>query len=867
MIWKVYKENTLKGVLNRIKNNHSGVTFTSITSGGDAFSVNEDDSSSNGPYTGYTATLNGYINSVFTEGIDINYVWSDHDRCALKEDGKTLLDKTSHLSYGAGGDGEYGTNDDGNYYVYTLSMADLCSYDRYSAGFNYTLTSNNRVANGFTETVPLAIQQFKDDVAKLHKDRPLFIVSHQPLFNNRKDNAWAEDWCNAINEVAASMDVAFFYGHNHKYDSGSDYYYAKGSTMAVATRKLANGNDWNYDYQVGSGWEYNNTLASVNKVINFTHMCAGYMSPATSSTTTRQGTALAVTITADSINYVTYNSSGKYTGSYAANYTVKRDHAVVTPVVPDATYEDNSGLGISVTAPGITGVNASKVTKAKPEGYAAYITYDINPVGYTSGDTATVVVPVDSSFDPTKPVQVIDGEKVIVLTNIVDGKVTFTTNHFSEYSIAQLSLETSGGNWVTITEPEIKTVYKLVDSLTAGKKYVIVSTNMAGSGKATIRNNNNIGSTDVTVKTDANGTYIEAPSTSAQWTYTSNGYFQNTRYLRGKDATLTTTNKTSDSYIIWSYTDNYGLIVQSGYTYRYMTSVTGTDNRGNTSNRVYIYEETEITVGESLYGMIDGNLSYTLDRGTSAEDALAAVMAGITGYKYLGQSAPEDGVLTGATAMDDSDLGWELEAAYGDSATPGEYSVTIKHNSSGKTLGVAVIKVPEVKITGYELIQFTGEVNRGVGGDAHTGAMIEITYEDGSTSKVPVTVAMLTDANGNAVSTETVNEEGIGNLTVTYNGEILTDEANSFTLIVLPKEGNNYPEFPNEGSVKVNKTAIYKDEDFRKFGVAQVELSVAGIAQEKGVDVIVMLDLSSSMDTLPKATPVTVPMQKLVLMK
>ena len=846
-----YKESTLKDVLNRIKNNHSGVTFTSITSGGDAFSVNEDNSTSNGPYTGFTATLNGYINSVFTDGIDINYVWSDHDRCALKEDGKTLLDKTSHLSYGAGGDGEYGTNDDGNYYVYTLSMADLCSYDRYSAGFNYTLTSNNRVANGFTETVPLAIQQFKDDVAKLHKDRPLFIVSHQPLFNNRKDNAWAEDWCNAINEVAESMDVDFFYGHNHKYDSGSDYYYAKGSTMAVATRKLSNGNDWNYDYQVGSGWQYNNTLASVNKVINFTHMCAGYLAPSSTgstSNTTREGTALAVTITADSINYVTYNSSGKYTGSYAADYTVKRDHAVVTPVVPDATYEDNSGLGISVTAPGITGVNASKVTKAKPEGYAAYITYDINPVGYTSGDTATVVVPVDSSFDPTKPVQVIDGEKVIVLTNIVDGKVTFTTNHFSEYSIAQLSLETSGGNWVTITEPEIKTVYKLVDSLTAGKKYVIVSTNMAGSGKATIRNNNNIGSTDVTVKTDANGTYIEAPSTSAQWTYTSNGYFQNTRYLRGKDATLTTTNKTSDSYIIWSYTDNYGLIVQSGYTYRYMTSVTGTDNRGNTSNRVYIYEETEITVGESLYGMIDGNLSYTLDRGTSAEDALAAVMAGITGYKYLGQSAPEDGVLTGATAMDDSDLGWELEAAYGDSATPGEYSVTIKHNSSGKTLGVAVIKVPEVKITGYELIQFTGEVNRGVGGDAHTGAMIEITYEDGSTSKVPVTVAMLTDANGNAVSTETVNEEGIGNLTVTYNGEILTDEANSFTLIVLPKEGNNYPEFPTEGSVKVNKTAIYKDEDFRKFGVAQVELSVAGIAQEKGVDVIVMLDLSSSMD-------------------
>jgi hypothetical protein len=130
-----YKESTLKGVLNSIKKNHSGVTFTSITSGGDAFSVNEDNSPDNGPYTGYTAKLNGYIKAVFTEGIDINYVWSDHDRCAVKEDGTTLLDKTSHLSYGAGGDGRYGTGDDGNYYVYTLSMGDLSSNDRYNSGF------------------------------------------------------------------------------------------------------------------------------------------------------------------------------------------------------------------------------------------------------------------------------------------------------------------------------------------------------------------------------------------------------------------------------------------------------------------------------------------------------------------------------------------------------------------------------------------------------------------------------------------------------------------------------------------------------------------------------------------------------------
>ena len=45
-----YKESNLKGVMNAFKN--AGLPVSSVTSCGDAFSVNEDSSSSNGPYTG-----------------------------------------------------------------------------------------------------------------------------------------------------------------------------------------------------------------------------------------------------------------------------------------------------------------------------------------------------------------------------------------------------------------------------------------------------------------------------------------------------------------------------------------------------------------------------------------------------------------------------------------------------------------------------------------------------------------------------------------------------------------------------------------------------------------------------------------------
>jgi hypothetical protein len=106
-----YKESQLKGIMSALKN--SGLPISSVTSGGDAFSVNED----SGKYTGYTSTLNGYIREALGDAdMPINYVWSDHDRYAVEEDGKTLLDKTSRLVYGAGNDGVYGTADDDNYY-------------------------------------------------------------------------------------------------------------------------------------------------------------------------------------------------------------------------------------------------------------------------------------------------------------------------------------------------------------------------------------------------------------------------------------------------------------------------------------------------------------------------------------------------------------------------------------------------------------------------------------------------------------------------------------------------------------------------------------------------------------------------------
>jgi hypothetical protein len=159
-----YKQSNVTNLMGALKN--AGLPVSSVTSGGDAFSVNSD----SGKYTGYTSTLTGYIRDALGDSdMPVNYVWSDHDRYAMQQDGSTLLDKTSHLVYGAGKDGVYGTNDDDNYYVYVLSMGDLSSNDRYNAGFAYT-TSNNSNGNSVPNMIDVSVA-----IRKKMRLRPLSI--------------------------------------------------------------------------------------------------------------------------------------------------------------------------------------------------------------------------------------------------------------------------------------------------------------------------------------------------------------------------------------------------------------------------------------------------------------------------------------------------------------------------------------------------------------------------------------------------------------------------------------------------------------------------------------------------------------------
>lgn len=431
------KKQLVQNVMNAIKADFPNVS--TVNSAGDMFSSNE------GTMSGNASTVTDWVDDVFN--VPVHYVWSDHDRAASD------ISKESRLVYGTGS-GE-------NYYVYLLSMADLSSWDRYKAGF-YSASE-----------ITKHIEAFETIAAGLDKSKPLFIVGHQPLFDDRGDNGYAYQWVTAINEVAATMDVAYFFGHNHKYDDNQkSYYYAKGETMPVPTTKVLSGSGYSTD------------LESKDVKLNFTHINAGYMNPETTSNSTqtnaRLGTALAVVISENAIHYVTYNKNGVYTSDFAVDETVNRDHKL-TSISVEAPTKVKYALGeeLDLTGMTVTATYGSTKKVAVTEGYtlsdvdmtvAGEQTVTVSYQGKTATFTINVVAPVvedptlESIAITTAPTTVeytvgdtFSAEGLVVTATYSNGSTEAVTG----YTLSEVDMTTAGEKEVTVTYEGMTATFKI----------------------------------------------------------------------------------------------------------------------------------------------------------------------------------------------------------------------------------------------------------------------------------------------------------------------------------------------------------------------------------------------------------------------
>lgn len=113
--------------------------------------------------------------------------------------------------------------------------------------------------------------------------------------------------------------------------------------------------------------------------------------------------------------------------------------------------------------------------------------------------------------------------------------------------------------------------------------------------------------------------------------------------------------------------------------------------------------------------------------------------------------------------------------------------------------------------------------------------------EDGTATeeRIPVTINML-----NATSAQLNNVGSYSGLTVTYDNMVIS---NNYTLDVYAAKVDDYPEFPDEGAVKIDKWADTSIYDYFGTGTAQVNLSVTGIPSRNKANMVFILDASSSM--------------------
>ena len=277
---------------------------------------------------------------------------------------RMVLVEGNHDAAAASGLATSGAHDADGYGVYVINE------DDYMWNNSNEATIRNTAAN---------LKTYLDTKAAEGFDKPIFVLSHLPLHysmrtRNDGDGKYANYIFDVLNEAgAAGLNIIFLYGHDHSngwddYLGGSCVYLAKGDKINIAQ---------------GSKTKFN------VETLNFTYMNAGF----TGYYENRNGADATLTMTAfqiysDKVVVSRYSDSGvhnlkckgvtnsyKKESGYGPNTTVYGSPQTITlaTVTPPVTV---SAGNVSVTAPGLTGLTATKKTVTfDTSKYSAYASY------------------------------------------------------------------------------------------------------------------------------------------------------------------------------------------------------------------------------------------------------------------------------------------------------------------------------------------------------------------------------------------------------------------------------------------------------------------------------------------------------------
>ncbi len=825
--------------------------------------------------------------------------------------------------------------------------------------------------------------------------KPIFVVSHLPLHYSLRtqtsgngDGKYAKYIFDVLQTAGErGLNVIFLYGHNHSHGWDDPY--------GGAAVYLQPGNNINIA-KVGSTTEY------TAEALKFTYMNAGFVSyyknvnngACTDLTMTvfiikdgqveveRYSAAGQVSLKAAGVLNTAHSDNNSSTccglngtETYAADTSTVWEDVIPLRVVEENKTVTDDTTNITITAPGVTDVTVEAVEDEQVDTtqFAAYASWDITLEGYTQGDEATVSISAPDGFDPERKVTVWDGAAGTGTSlgefEIVEGKITFTTTHFSEYAVTQalegaapqadddvqtmykdeatgVSVSAYGltGLSVRLVPYEMPTGYTAMAVYEIKPEGATIDETHPATVSITLPENfdpkkvvtvwhGTIGGDDFRTLEgrveDEKNSYVVFQVknfTDAFFVLSQGGadtsdafepmqmtekYFQkvnltqlsdleNGEYLLVYDnnvffntsgTNLSSTTATSDGDNRLAYYNNaenhlWTVEVQDDGTVSLQSSSGGylyILRRNNVSiNRTQPqYLKTTVYNGGLRFGQTVGNTTYyirynagSLTTTTTQNNATAFSLYRLVetnndfqkveplpmyaDYDYAKLEADEGGQYiyrkgiyldlieaeikyytrvtlatdeTGTGAMVIND--YQVDASGVDPQEPGEYPVTISYN--GQKLGQVTVTIQERTITGITVVPQNGTLERG---SNVTSSVIVVSYDDETFHEIPLRLSFITDPSGKLDANQPGTYTG---LTVTYQGHTVT----GYQLEVVNREGVDNPVYPEPGSVKVNKTATGLD--FQNTGLARVNLSTSGLPSTKGVDVVIVLDTSSSM--------------------
>ena len=545
----------MTNIMNHIKNDF-GTAYGALLGGDyDAGSVSTKAS--------HIQAVDDVISGVFPEIASENriYIQGNHENYAgLKVDGTNLMD-------------ESGAHDTAYYGVFVINHDD----------FPWTTSSNPSPSEALVQKTANALGDYLEAKVAEGYTKPIFVTSHLPLHaTTRGDNRYAKlifDELEAAGE--AGLNIIYLVGHNHsggydQYLGNGSFYLPEGSSLTVVE---------------GTSGKYTDSS------INFTYMNYGYLGKISGSACTHQ-TMTAFEITGNQVTVKRYAADGahqlKAAGAAVSGFNtdsnvIGTEGAIIELGEPEPTFTvtDNN---VSVTSAGLTGLTATKLfgtdstSSYDSATYCAYASYDITPEGYTQGKSATVTITLDDAdkFDASKAVLLIDAEKgTETKTKIVNGTVTFTTNHFSTYNIAQKATKEG--------------TYELVSEIEAGESYVIVGKDHP---VALMDNSGSLGSMNVTISGDT----LTSEEELTEWTFSSatSGTITsaNGNKLGYSSSSWNLSGSGDCSFDIGTGSDSFSLRViraSSGYSryYFYYDGSSWAKNSGSTASYVRLYKLAE----------------------------------------------------------------------------------------------------------------------------------------------------------------------------------------------------------------------------------------------------------------------------------